>query len=1084
MNCDHRRHLLVAGAMGGCGIAVMALLLLTTLEPDESLQDQAEQMDPGPGEIVARESATEEVTATGAVDAVAMAPAVTRGDEPRATAASASDASTATSDQHAETSARPVDTDDSVQIEPEEVVEALTLGAPIELAKTGFGTVDYTDLSTYHATQRALVASVDSSDPAAMQTLRARLVLADQRQQNQLRRVAHERGIPFVEVGDDGSVRRFMGLRDGEAIYLQSTNVNAAATTGVDHVRGSTALDPVHGVDIDGSGFRVQIHDSSLIFDHQEFLRSDGSSRIVPAFSDHLIGDHPTHVAGTILAAGQSHEIRGMAPAAEGVSIPTYSAGYMVDLAMGHPHHTDQTIVGNASVGSNGAGGGYTSDDALYDEAARSQAYFLLFLAAANNGPGWDTIAGNAAPKEAKNSVCIGSVSDGSRDSAGRLAGGADINDFSSRGPNDDGRIKPDLVANGDSIKSTSFDWYNDPPYTSIAKWKTGTSMASPNATGSAVLLQDYHSKLFGTPMPAQTLKALLIHSADDRGNTGPDYSHGWGLMNVHAAALILRGAADGSMPRAISEALLQDGSSFERQFTWDGSSPLRATCQWWDPALPEERYAENDANLREPHLVNDLDLRLIAPDDTVHLPYVMPYVTGGFKEEDIGDTATTGDNTTDNVEMVHIDDPAQTGEWTLRVTHKGELVGGEQSFSLILTGVGAAASDPLITGVTPASGTGRAMELVVSGADLQAGSTLHLRRGQTTIAGTECARTMNGELLARFDLRAAGAGAWDLEVRNPDGTGHTLSDAFTVRPILANYLDEDFEDDFALGTGGWTSAADVGSDDWQRSSARSASGEHSVFVPAADTATDSWVRSPAVTLDDTISGNLRLTFDQYSTTEANFDGVLCEIQVDGGSWQDITTYGSFLSGGYTGVLFGDRVEGQEWFDVPNVPNPLAGRAAWHGRSGGWLTTIVDLDEAALAGRTVALRWRHAADGEISKEGWYLDDVALGDEGSAPGGISIDAIAADPTLVTGSSTQLSVSASAAGGGPLSYSWTATTIPTGAAPQIGAGEDPLVIFDRAGAYVFQVTVSDNGGDSAVDSIAVIVQQTAAGLQLAP
>ena len=991
MRYERKRGLFMVGALGFLATGAMLLLLrpapepesFSRAQPEASLHGQTEEVDHERGEIAsALQAEASESIATDDLNGSTTA---------QATAQTASEAEGGDEHVLADSPANP----DGKPAAANEVAQAIALGAPAELAKVGFGSRDYTDVDVFNQMQHDLLTAMVSEDPAPMQAMRARMVLVDQRRQNQLRRLAHERGIPFQEVTHDGRARRLMGLRDGEPVYLQSENVAAAETTGANLVRQQSQLDPVHGAAIDGSGLRIQIHDFGLIFDHDEFLRADGTSRIITAYSDIYTIDHGTHIAGTILAAGKDPKLKGMAPRAEAISLPTYSPGYMFDLAMSHPHHADQTAFACISIGFY-AGGGYLSDDAYVDDLARAQPYFLLFISAGNAGSsGWGTISGDIMPKEAKNVLCIGSVTDGTRNDDGQLTAGGIISESSSLGPNEDGRIKPDLLGNGQGVTSTTFDFWKDPPDKSTTGIKSGTSMATPNAAGSALLLQDYHSKLFTTPMPAQTLKALLIHSADDRGNAGPDYTHGWGLVNVHAGALILRGAADGSMPRAISEAMLTDGGTFERRFTWDGISPLRATCQWWDPALPEERYAENDANLRDPHLVNDLDLRLIAPDGTVHQPYVMPYVIGGFKEEDIGDTATTGDNTTDNVEMVHVDNPTQTGEWTLRVTHKGSLVGGEQSFSLILTGVGTAVSEPLITGVMPASGTGRAMELRVSGSDLQAGSTLHLRRGQTAIPGTAGARTMGGELLARFDLRDAEAGAWDMEVRNPDGTSFTLSDAFTVRPILARYLDEDFEDDFALGTGGWASGAAVGSDDWQRTTARSASAAHSLFAPAADTATDSWVRSPTVTLDDSFQGSLRLVFDQYSATEANFDGVLCEIQVDGGSWQDITTYGSFLSGGYTGALFGDRVEGES-FEVPNVPNPLAGRSAWHGRSGGWMTTIVDLDEAALAGRAVALRWRHAADGEIAKEGWYLDDVTLGDEGSAPQEFRQITITSDP----------------------------------------------------------------------------------------
>ena len=62
--------------------------------------------------------------------------------------------------------------------------------------------------------------------------------------------------------------------------------------------------------------------------------------------------------------------------------------------------------------------------------------------------------------------------------------------------------------------------------------------MATPNSVGSATLLIQQFSSLFpGQAMRSSTLKGLLIHTADDLGNTGPDYKYGWGLVNVKAAA-------------------------------------------------------------------------------------------------------------------------------------------------------------------------------------------------------------------------------------------------------------------------------------------------------------------------------------------------------------------------------------------------------------------------------------------------------------------------------------------------------------------------------------------------------------------
>jgi subtilisin family serine protease len=115
----------------------------------------------------------------------------------------------------------------------------------------------------------------------------------------------------------------------------------------------------------------------------------------------------------------------------------------------------------------------------------------------------------------------------------------------------------------------------------------SGTSMASPNAMGSAALLVKYFADLFpGQAMRASTLKALLIHTADDRGNAGPDYQYGWGLVNVKAAADALTPTMQPREIRDLIESRLTTATPARTHtFTWDGISPIRATLVWTDPA-------------------------------------------------------------------------------------------------------------------------------------------------------------------------------------------------------------------------------------------------------------------------------------------------------------------------------------------------------------------------------------------------------------------------------------------------------------------------------------------------------------------
>ncbi|MBM3889691.1 MAG: hypothetical protein FJ388_11270, partial [Verrucomicrobia bacterium] len=239
-------------------------------------------------------------------------------------------------------------------------------------------------------------------------------------------------------------------------------------------------------------------------------------------------------------------------------------------------------------------------------------------------------------------------------------------------GPTDDGRIKPDIVANGVSLYSSLGT--SDTSYGTMS----GTSMSSPNAVGTAILLVDYYGyRLPGQAMRASTLKGLIIHTADDLGTAGPDYSYGWGLMNAEAAASQIRAHADAPSSRYLYEGLLTTATPSESfVFRWDGVSPIRATICWTDPA----GTAKTGLDDRTAVLVNDLDLRITGPGGTpVYYPYVL-------NVNSPANPATTGDNVVDNVEQVYIAAPS-AGTYTLTVSHKGTLSGGQQYYSLILSG-------------------------------------------------------------------------------------------------------------------------------------------------------------------------------------------------------------------------------------------------------------------------------------------------------------------------------------------------------------------------------------------------------------
>ncbi|GAB4175810.1 MAG: hypothetical protein Fur0032_15660 [Terrimicrobiaceae bacterium] len=515
---------------------------------------------------------------------------------------------------------------------------------------------------------------VDLADPARRAAVVERIAAEEEARRRAAVAKATAMGLPLRTVDAAGRVSELRDFRGDRPLYLQTSNRNAAISSAANLVAAAP-------YSLNGSGMRVGVWDEgSIRSTHQEL-----TGRVTLRNPSAQLSDHATHVGGTVAASGVQAQAIGMAPQA---SIDSYDwnsdTSEMTAAGAATATEAGKIPLSNHSYGFNAVTadmGRYDTETRSVDSLAASLPYYLIFWAAGNEQTDLPALGGYQSITFiglAKNVMTVGAVNDAVSGGV-RSTPAATMSNFSSWGPCDDGRIKPDVVANGVSVYSSTRG-----SNTSYASYD-GTSMATPSAMGSATLLaQLYQREFSGQRIRASMLKALMIHTADDLGPAGPDYRFGWGLINTKAAAdVILQHKASLGSPKLIEDSLTNAQKTRTHTFTWDGVSPIRATLAWTDPA----GAAQTAADSRTPNLVHNLDLRITSPNGTtVTQPFVMPFV-GTWTRSSMAMAAIRGKNNVDNVEQVLLTSPGQAGTYTVTVSLDGTLTTSSQAYSLVLTG-------------------------------------------------------------------------------------------------------------------------------------------------------------------------------------------------------------------------------------------------------------------------------------------------------------------------------------------------------------------------------------------------------------
>ncbi len=975
---------------------------------------------------------------------------------------------------------------------------------------------------------------VDLSKPGERERVVAEMRQLEEGRKSQAEKIAREKGWPIRVETPNGSVREIADLDEsGNPVYFITHNANAAVSTAANIVQVSpyslSGLNMILG-QWDGGSSRST---------HQEFggrvSVKDGTAAI----------DHATHVGGTMIAAGITAAAKGMAPSARIDSYDwTSDKTEMTAAAAATATDTNRILISNHSYGYvagwvyvNGGspyrvyewyGNGTTtnsaeSDFGMYntyakdsDALAFSSPYYLMFRSAGNDrwdNPsdgqavglsanatsvvtydrsihpagdnsyrgGYETISYDAL---AKNVITIGSVSD-AVSGTNRSAAMANLSSFSSTGPTDDGRIKPDVVANGEDLYSTLSG--SDTSYGSM----TGTSMSGPNAAGSAALVAQQHLLSFNKAMRSSTLKGLLIHTADDRGNPGPDYQYGWGLINVRAAVdLIQDQKTNPAKLRLVEGTVDATNKTVTHRFLWDGTNPIRITLAWIDPA----GTAVTTADSRTPRLVNNLDLKLIRPDGGTNLPYVMPFV-GNWTQASMSSNAITGTNNVDNVEQVYLATPSGAGTYQAVVSYQGSLSNSLQAYSLLVSGSSDTAAPPpamTVDTVNPPSGYARTFTFDVGGTLFATNATLRFARtGFSDVVATNLQYLNSSSLRGQATFPANGTGSWDVTVSNSPSQTGTLSNGFT---LLASLAAENFEGT----TSGWSSTyltnTGYSSNGWTLTTNASRSASKAYFAPGPSSRSTTYLTSPSYPIPAGAT-NLQIRFWHSYNFQTSRDGGRLELSNDGGStWfamETTNTDEGFSSVPYNGTISSSTSD----FNL---------KKAWTGSSSGFVETVVTINTPSkYAGRNLRIRWVLASNSSTSSAGWYIDDLVV--LGSTPPVNTPPAITSTASssalsftndgfinwgLLPGDSLTLSVRASDDGGEPaLSYTWSSDAAPGPDAPFFSPNgsnlsKDTTVYFNKLGDYALTVFVRDAAGLETSSTVHVRVIPAASAVAVFP
>ena len=485
----------------------------------------------------------------------------------------------------------------------------------------------------------------------------------------------------YKEFINDGiNEKQLIGADEfGNPLYYTTLNVNASKRIKANSLYSGGGL----GLNVSGQGMIIGQWDSSKPRTNHELITGKftyGNDQ------NQTISRHSTHIMGTMVGNNYSDtNATGVA-----YSATAHAYDWVDDVQEMATEARQGLLVANNSYGFDPIYyqtyqfGKYNETARDWDQIMYNAPYFQIVKAAGNARAidpaivpqvsakgGYDLLEGAGV---AKNVLVVTSV-----DKNENPTGDSDfsVSSFSSFGGTDDGRIKPDIAAQGQDVYS-SIETYNF-----AYGVYDGTSSATASVSAAIALLQEYWlfhdpSMFNGVSLKSSTIRALLAHTANDTGSLGPDYKTGYGLMNTERAVKLL---ANDSRNTLVKESTLQEGGEFRLYVVASKfeQQPLVATLAWTDPqgAIPND-LTDN----HQKALINDLDITILKRGSTGSIQTFYPWKLGGM-DYLTADATRGSDNSVDNLEKVEIDNP--DGLYEIVINHKSNFLYNRFSHFLLL---------------------------------------------------------------------------------------------------------------------------------------------------------------------------------------------------------------------------------------------------------------------------------------------------------------------------------------------------------------------------------------------------------------